>query len=75
MASDQRRAIRESLDDLVGNLVFLARGRASGIEVQYIVCALAKNSAWPVKGFQMANLVFDQAMYGFISLWVGVCTG
>src|SRR5258707_15405663 len=69
----ERGARSEPLDDLPGSLKFLMGVGSREIEIELIGLGLGQEFAAAGEGFQIEELIFDQAMHGFDIALVGVC--
>ena len=69
------RARSESLDDLPGSLKFLVGIRSREIEIELVGLRLGEEFTATGEGFQVEELIFNQAMHGFDIALVGVRSG
>jgi hypothetical protein len=71
----ERGARSEPLDDLSRTLIFFVRVGSGEVEVELIGLRLGQEFTTTSEGFQIEELIFDQAMHGFHIALEGVRRG
>ena len=74
-AEFQRRVRSEALEDLPGALVVLVRVGAHEVEVELVEGSLGQEIGAAGEGFQIEELIFDEAVDGLDIALVGVGGG